>query len=253
MRTYKDIPYSAVADKDHLLDLYLPDGECDALFLFFHGGGLEWGNRDEAVKIPGFINDMTNAGFGVASAEYRMYPEAKFPDFIEDAAMAVKFVKSGIHQYCNYKKLVVGGSSAGGYISMMLCYDEKYLEAAGVLATDIDGYVFDAGQPTVHFRVLKERGIDYRRIIVDDASPLYHVGKADSYPPIELIVSDNDIENRAEQIDLLVGAMRHFGYDMSKVHLTKTHGNHVWYIKADKEDGKSVYGNIIIPFIKSII
>lgn len=252
MRTYKDIPYTDSEDT-RLIDLYLPDGECSAVFLYFHGGGLEWGSREEAANIPGFIDDMTSAGFGVASAEYRMYPEAKFPEFIEDAALAVKFMKTHIGEYCDCKKLIVGGSSAGGYISMMLCYDKKYLESVGISPNDIDGYVFDAGQPTVHFRVLKERGIDYRKIIVDDAAPLYHVGDAESYPPIQLIVSDNDIDNREEQTYLLIGTMKHFRYDISKVHLAKTHGKHVWYTKAPTENGSSVYGNIIIPFIKSIV
>ena len=55
------------------------------------------------------------------------------------------------------ENLYVGGSSAGAYIAMMLCFDPAYLKPYGV--SNIQGYLFDAGQPTVHFRVLKERGL----------------------------------------------------------------------------------------------
>ncbi|MBQ7344326.1 MAG: alpha/beta hydrolase [Clostridia bacterium] len=250
MRVYKDIPYAG--DGERLIDLYLPEGECSALLLFFHGGGLESGSRDIAF-MPSFAEDMTSAGFGVASAEYRMYPTAKYPDFIEDAALAVSFVKSGLDKYCAYGKLIVGGTSAGGYISQMLCFDASWLGRYGIKPTDIDGFIHDAGQPTAHFNVLKERGIDSRRVIVDESAPLYHVGEAECYPPMQIIVSDNDMESRLEQTELLLSTLRHFGYDMDKVCFTLTSGTHTWYIMRADEDGHSEFANIIIPFIRSII
>lgn len=250
MRIYKDIPYIKSGNPCHLLDLYLPDGECQTLFLFFHGGGLVEGNRTNDVAIAEFTKDMTDAGIGVASAEYRLYPEARFPDFIEDAAAAVKFVKCGLSEYVSYEKLVVGGSSAGAYMTQMLCFNRSYYDAVGIDPSLIDAYVHDAGQPTVHFNVLKERGLDSRRIIVDEAAPIYHVG-AEDYPPMLFIISDNDIENRLEETELLIGTIRRFGNDMSKVTLKKTSGNHVWYTKAIDKDGKSEYANLIIPFIKN--
>lgn len=250
MRIYEDIPYTKDATTCHLLDLYLPDKDCNALFLFFHGGGLIEGTRKNDVAMPQFAKDMTDVGIGVASAEYRLYPNAKFPDFIEDAAAAVKFVTEGLSEYVKYDKLVVGGSSAGAYITQMLCFNEEYLISAGVNPTNIDAYVHDAGQPTVHFNVLRERGIDSRRVVVDEYAPLYHVGKAKDYPPMLIIISDNDIENRLEETELLISTINRFGYDMSKVHFKKTAGKHVWYTKALTNDGHSVYAGLIAPFIE---
>ena len=182
-----------------------------------------------------------------------MYPDARYPDFIEDAAEAVAFVKGGLGEYGGYGKLIVGGCSAGAYMTEMLCFNKAFLEAVGVSNDDITAYVHDAGQPTVHFNVLRERGYDHRKIIVDKEAPLYYVGLAKSYPPMQIIVSDKDIENRLEQTELFMGTLRSFGYDMSKVHLTKTSGTHVWYVNATDENGKSEYANLIIPFIKNII
>lgn len=250
MRVYKDISYAG--DGERLIDLYLPEGECSALFLFFHGGGLVEGSRDLGI-MPSFAEDMTNAGFGVASAEYRMYPEAKYPDFIEDAALAVSFVKDGLGKYGTYGKLIVGGTSAGGYLSQMLCFDARWLGKHGIKPTDIDAFIHDAGQPTAHFNVLKERGLDSRRVIVDESAPLYHIGEAECYPPMLIIVSDNDIASRLEQTELLLSTLRHFGYDMDKVHFTLTSGTHTWYITRADEDEHNEFANIIIPFIKCVI
>ena len=125
-----------------------------------------------------------------------MYPDAEYPDFIVDAAAAVAWVKNNISGYGQCDGIYVGGSSAGGYLSMMLCFDPSYLGAHGILPTDISGYVHDAGQPTAHFNVLKARGLDPRRVIIDETAPLYYVGLAKSYSPMLVIVSDNDMTNR---------------------------------------------------------
>ena len=253
MRVFEDIKYSERANPCHFLDLYLPDGECKALFLFFHGGGLIEGSRKDLNASHPFVRDMINAGFGVASAEYSLYPDARYPDYIEDAAFAVSFAKHRLSEYGDYGKLIVGGCSAGAYITQMLCFNKSFLEAVGVSSEDILAYVHDAGQPTVHFNVLRERGFDHRRIMIDKAAPLYYVDKAKAYPPMKIIVSDNDIPNRLEQTELLLGTLRNFGYDMSKVDFTKTSGTHVWYVNAVDNNGKSEYANLIIPFIKRII
>ena len=252
MKIIKDIFYSAVKDEAHKLDLWLPDGECQALLLFFHGGGLDSGSRNIDF-MPGFAEDMTNTGFGIASAEYRMYPSAKYPDFIEDAAEAVAFARRELTKAVGTEKLIVGGTSAGGYLSQMLCFDARWLGKHGIKPNDIDGFIHDAGQPTVHFSVLKERGVDWRSVIVDESAPMYHVGEAQSYPPMQIIVSDRDIENRPEQTELLVSTMRHFGYDMSRVCLTKTSGTHTWYITRADENGNNEFAKLIIPFIKKHI
>jgi acetyl esterase/lipase len=119
-----------------------------------------------------------------------MYPDAKYPDFIYDAAEAVAWTNKNMTDLFGCKNLYVGGSSAGGYLSMMLCFDKKYLASVGLDNSVIVGYLHDAGQPTAHFNVLKHSGIDRRRIIVDESAPLYYVGIESDYPRMRFIVSD---------------------------------------------------------------
>jgi len=108
----------------------------------------------------------------------------------------------------------------------------------------IKGYVHDAGQPTTHFNVLRERGIDSRRVIVDEAAPLFHIGKAAGYPPMMFIVSDNDMKNRYEQTQLVLSTLKHFGYDESKIHYRLMHGTHCHYSNSEE------LGKIICDFVK---
>jgi len=251
MRTVKDIGYSYIRDEMHKIDLYLPSGECRALVLYLHGGGLIEGSRDLTPMVH-FAEDMTAAGIAVASAEYRMYPDAKYPDFIEDAAEATAYAKRELLSLAGCDKLFVCGTSAGAYLSMMLCFDEDWLAKHGLCPSDIDGFIHDAGQPTVHFSVLNEQSIDTRRIIIDKSAPLYHI-KGGDYPPMQLIVSDNDMENRLEQTELVIGTLRHFGYDMKKLTYSKTHGTHVWYVKAVDANGKNEFAKLIIPFINGTV
>ena len=248
MKELKNIAY-----REHeacLLDLYLPDTEHFPVFVYFHGGGLEKGSR---ASVGGFLTELISRGIAVVSADYRMFPEAKYPDFIEDAACAVAWVKRHIGAYGACDGIFVGGSSAGGYLSMMLCFDERYYRAAGIESGDIAGYVHDAGQPTAHFNVLHYAGIEPKRVIVDETAPLFYIGMRESYPPMHFIVSDNDMQNRYEQTMLVLSTLKHFGHEATVSH-TLMHGKHCAYCHAEKgardENGEHVFGVTIRTFIQ---
>ena len=165
MRTHKDVCYDPRHPAACRLDLFAPDGDFDTVFVYFHGGGLEYGDKESADVFAPYL---TSHGIAVVSANYRMYPNAAYPDFICDAAEAVAWANRYMKEEIGCDKLYVGGSSAGAYLSMMLCFDPRYLAPFKIKPTDIAGYIHDAGQPTTHFNVLRERGLDERKIVVDD-------------------------------------------------------------------------------------
>lgn len=204
MKTYKDIQYGNPNIERHKLDVYLPETELTAIYIHFHGGGIEAGDKNDQQ----FLSKLTEHGIGVVIPNYRLYPSAKFPQFINDAAQAVKWT------YDNYNhNIFIGGSSAGAYISMMLAFDQKFLHEYEIDSDSITGYIFDAGQTTVHFNVLREYGIDTRRVIVDEKAPLYHITADRNYPPMFVLCADNDIKNRYEQNLLLMSTLNHFECD----------------------------------------
>ena len=246
MKEFLDIYYTAEKNPMQMLDIYLPDAESFPVFIYFHGGGLESGNRTASEKARRFLAEH---GVCVVSVEYRMYPDVTYPAFIEDCAAAVAWVKKNIANYGNAEGLYVGGSSAGGYLSMMLCFDKKYLGAIGIDPLEIKGWFHDAGQPTKHFNVLKYGGEDSRRVIVDESAPLYHIGTQKEHSPMRFIVSDNDMENRYEQTMLVLSTMKHFGY--THYDHKVMHGKHCHYCNAiDGKDGG--LGALVLDFIKNL-
>ena len=244
MKNVLDIEYK----KGLLLDLHLPESDSFDIFVYIHGGGLYAGDR-KGVDI--FAEYLAERGIATASIEYRMYPDAKFPDYIEDCADAVKWIKDNISKWGKCNRIFVGGSSAGGYLSMMLCFDDKYLNAVGLKPTDIDGYIHDAGQPTAHFTVLKYRGLDSRRLIVDETSPMFYVGTAEKYSPMLFIVSDEDMFGRYEQTMLMVNVLEHFGHT-EKVYFEKMHSKHCAYVDKADENGVSIFGQTVMSFINKL-
>lgn len=231
------------------LDLHLPDSKEFDLLVYFHGGGLENGSKK---VVDAFTKTVVKNGIAIASVDYRLYPNANFPDYIDDGASAIRWLKDNIEIYGQCKNLFVGGSSAGGYISMMLCFDEKYLNAVGMKPIDIAGYIHDAGQPTSHFNVLRELGKDSRRIIIDETAPMYFVGNSEKYAPMVFIVSDDDMFCRYEQTMLMVKALEHFGHK-ENVFLHLMHGGHCAYVRAQDADGEGVFGKIIIEYINKML
>jgi len=230
------------------IDLHLPESDSFDLFIYFHGGGLCSGDR-KGVEV--FATTLAKRNIATASVEYRMYPDAKFPDFIEDAADSIRWLKDNIFKLGNCKRIFVGGSSAGGYISMMLCFDERFLSAVDIKPTDIAAYIHDAGQPTSHFNVLKEFGKDGRRLIVDETAPMYFVGEAEKYAPMLFIVSDNDMFGRYEQTILMINTLKHFGHT-ENVFLEVRQGNHCEYVYKTDDDGDGILGKMVITFIDKI-
>ena len=114
MRIITDIDYVCGANPAWKLDLYLPDlsEKPNRVFLYLHGGGLEGGDKSDAA---GWAESLTCQGIALASANYRMYPGAHFPEFIQDCAQAVSWLVHSAGAYLDAERLFVGGSSAGGY------------------------------------------------------------------------------------------------------------------------------------------
>ena len=246
MKKLENIPYAHDSEKQ-VLDIYLPDGETDSIFLYFHGGALEKGSKKSASFFAPYLCERKIA---VVSADYRLYPEASYPDFINDAAMALAFTKKYMDESLSCDRLYVGGSSAGGFLSMMLCFDKRYLTNVGLDNSAVAGYFHDAGQPTAHYKVLYHSGIDHRRIIVDETAPIYYVGLEEKYPPMRFIVSDNDMKGRYEQTMLMLSTLSHFGYEGFD-HVVM-HGKHCEYCKKYNDDGESILGRLVYDFIEKV-
>ena len=98
----------------NLLDLYAPRrGGLWPMLVFVHGGGWDSGDRREY----GFVGRALAAlGFLVACADYRVFPEVVYPAFVEDLAVAAKWLVAHAAEYGgDRRRLVLVGHSAGAY------------------------------------------------------------------------------------------------------------------------------------------
>ena len=247
MKIVKDINYGE--KERNSLDIYIPDTSSAPVVIYFHGGGLESGSKTEEYMVA-IAKVMAERGIATVCPEYSIYPDTKYPEYIEDCAKAVNWVFEKIKEYITPEKIFIAGQSAGAYITQNLCFNPEYLGKYGITNDDISGYYHDAGQPTTHYNVLNERGLDSGMVIVDDAAPMYYIDGKGKYPPMLFVVSDDDIPNRYEQTMLLMAVLRNYGYDMSKINLiVKENSTHCAYNLVMDENGNPSMTEPIYEFI----
>ncbi len=119
---YRDLAYGSHARQK--LDIYLPPHANNApVVLFFYGGAWQVGSKEQYR----FIGEaFARKGLVAVLADYRLYPEVKFPAFVEDGANAFQYVREHIAAYHgDPERIFVAGHSAGAYIAMMLGADPK--------------------------------------------------------------------------------------------------------------------------------
>jgi len=122
------------------LDLYRPDtSRSDGkTVVFFYGGSWESGSKANYL----FVAQVLAAnGYTVVIPDYRLYPDIRFPAFIEDGAQAVRWTSDRF----GTDKLYLMGHSAGAHIASMLAANTSYLPGAGVDRAQLAGFIGLAG------------------------------------------------------------------------------------------------------------
>ena len=124
---FTDVEYLRTPQRALHLDIYLhPDAHHRPvpLLVYFHGGG--WARGAPPESWTGFRRYL-NAGFSVATVEYRLSWEARAPAAIQDARCALQWLGTNSAKFgVDPARIVVSGTSAGGHIALM----------AGLLAED---------------------------------------------------------------------------------------------------------------------
>lgn len=185
----RDIPYHAdageYARERCKLDYYYPTELKDfPTVVWFHGGGLEAGNKE----IPAALMD---SGIGVIGVNYRLLPKATVQECIDDAAAAVAWAFHEVERRGgNPDKIFVAGHSAGGYLTDMVVLDKHWLEKYGVDADRIAGAFPYSAQVITHYNVRKKDGVGALQPRMDVTAPLYHVRKL----PMPMLVLSGDRE-----------------------------------------------------------
>lgn len=116
VRIEKDVRYADRSDRN-VLDLYLPEGVQNApLVVWIHGGAFRSGDKKNPEGLKAFLD----AGFAVASVNYRLSKEAIWPAQLEDLRDAFTFLRAHAAEYgYDASRVASFGASAGGHLSAM--------------------------------------------------------------------------------------------------------------------------------------
>jgi acetyl esterase/lipase len=159
----------------HRADVYLPAQPTQGapVLLFFYGGSWSSGERADYA----FVGEALAArGIVTVVADYRLSPEVAYPAFVQDGALALRWVRETAGAWGGSpQRLYLGGHSAGAYNAAMLALDERWLAQVGLTTRDIAGWVGLAGPYDFLPIVLPEarRAFDWPATPAD-SQPLFH-------------------------------------------------------------------------------
>ena len=177
------------------LDLYRPQPASSAtsavssrpgpLVVFFYGGSWSSGERADFR----FVGEaLASQGIVTLIADYRLSPAYRYPVFLHDSALAVRWAFDHAGQYGgDPARLFVMGHSAGAYNSAMLALDARWLAPLGMRPAQLAGWIGLAG-PYDFLPVIEPQ----TRVAFDwpdtpaDSQPLVH---ASSHSPPALLLA----------------------------------------------------------------
>jgi acetyl esterase/lipase len=125
-----DLPFSTtVGFRPLTLDLYLPPASVRPpargfpLVVHIHGGGFLGGDKRfilPFVDWPGVLASLAARGYVVASINYRLSGEARFPAQAQDVKAAVRWLRLNAAKYAiDPDRAVTWGQSAGGHLASL--------------------------------------------------------------------------------------------------------------------------------------
>jgi acetyl esterase/lipase len=134
-----DVPYGANARQK--LDLYVPVAArgTPPVVVFFYGGGWRKGSKEHYEFVA---SSLTKAGYVVIIPDYRLFPEVRFPGFVEDGARAVAWTMQHAGQYgADPDEIFLMGHSAGAHIAALLAMDRRYMAAHAIDPGKFNGFI----------------------------------------------------------------------------------------------------------------
>jgi acetyl esterase/lipase len=124
------VPYEKGAR--HSMDIFLPKptGTAPPVVVFFYGGAWRAGDRQQ-YRFVG--RSLAACGVMAVIPDYRVWPEVKFPGFLDDGAAAVAGALEAARRLGgDTGRLFLMGHSAGAYIATMLGLDPTWLGREGL-------------------------------------------------------------------------------------------------------------------------
>jgi acetyl esterase/lipase len=191
------------------MDVYFPEsGGPWPVVVYVHGGGWTRGDKSDTAEFAG---GMAARGYLVASINYRLYPEARYPAMIQDVKCAIRSLRANAGAYnLDPNRIAAAGASAGGHLVSLLGTSDpnnewdvgEHLEQSSrVQAVVAIAPVTDMTRsfPNADLELIMQVGFGEDNIV--QASPITHVTAED--PPFLLIHGNLDELVPYEQSQLM--------------------------------------------------
>lgn len=223
------IEFATVDGEPLLLDLYMPTGaEQPPLLVWVHGGGWSRGARSPVSTVA-----FVDAGYAMASVDYRLSGTAPFPAQIHDVKAAIRFLRAHAGEYgYDASRIGILGVSAGGHLAALAGVTNADSALEGDVGDHLDrpsdvaavvSYfgasnltsILDQSTPFgLNIRVPALEALlggapDERTELARAASPVFHVDAGD--PPLLLLHGDQDPQMPINQSHELHGAYESSG------------------------------------------
>ncbi|WP_114228521.1 MULTISPECIES: alpha/beta hydrolase [Sphingomonas] len=207
------------------LDVYAPPraarGARLPVVVFFYGGGWVGGARgDYAFAGRAFAAN----GFVAVVPDYRLVPQVRFPTFVEDGALAVRWARDHAAEFGgDPRRITLAGHSAGAYNAAMLALDPHFLRDAGVDPHTVRAAALLAG-PYDFYPFTEQRGQDalgaWPRPL--ETQPI-HFARKDA-PPLLLMAGTADTVVKPGNSERLAARLRALGAPVAlKLYPGKSH------------------------------
>lgn len=136
-------PYGS--DPRQKVDVYIPiEPVTNApIAVFFYGGSWSSGERADYR----FVGEaLASRGIVTVIADYRLSPAVRYPVFLQDSALAVRWAADHAAALgASRERLFVVGHSAGAYNAAMLALDPRWLSGVDLAPSQLAGWVGLAG------------------------------------------------------------------------------------------------------------
>ncbi|EIK96536.1 putative hydrolase [Pseudomonas sp. M47T1] len=178
-------------DPRQQLDIYqplkpLPD---HPVVVFFYGGTWNSGSRQQYR----FVGEaLASRGILAVVADYRLYPQVRYPDFLKDNASALAWTYRHIEPYGgNLKRLFVMGHSSGAYNAAMMALDPRWLATEGLTPAILHGWIGLAGPyDFLPIENPEAKPVFFSPHEPPDSQPINHLSAG--APPALLIAANSD-------------------------------------------------------------
>lgn len=264
-----DVEYAADHIPKHRLDVYFPRDTSEPsgfpVVVFVHGGYWRGGDKTYWQAITGLYGNagiaLGELGVGTVVTNYRLHPEAKLDDMLDDVVAAMRWTRAHVRAMGgDPDRIYLAGHSAGGHLVSLLGTNHGELIKRGFEPQWLRGVISVSGVydiPTTTtmvddelrtnvFLPLFSHEIERQRA----ASPLTYFGK--DMTPTYFIVGENDYKSCLRDFQTAVSVLRPLGLEGERAYFKKVPGNTHEDMVLEMATVRDEVGPAIAAFVKHV-